>query len=359
MKIQKIIITGDFLRVDRNGRFCQYGNIKWLRNLLSPLLSILTQKEIIYEVYGDSTGTGDNIAEKFYAARGDIPTLDAWVKTYNADCNIRQLALLYSYFSNSLVIAFEMPDIVARGLTTLGIPFIDLTIHPVRFMRELPFGVRSNIENVQQDFLCWKIPEENIFIEAGAAQAALSRLPRIRDCQEGDNIGLFACQTSADRVLIQRDQLLSVEDFIKEFTAIANSHKILLIKPHPYEVNSDIASFFTQLFPNTKIIKDNFYHIISHENISAVYSITSSATIEAKYFGKKSIHIGNYPYKFTASNVGIDAYMTIRPCFLYPEFWLPIFDRVGLKAQDPQIPPVPVDIRKSLNSYWGADILFK
>lgn len=359
MKIHKIVITGDFLRVDKNNGFSQEVNILWLYHLLLPILSLINKKISICPLLGSHTERGENIAEKFYIAQGSIPRIESWIRL-SSDVNPRQQALLHSHLSNALVISFELPDIVSNALTDLDIPFIDFTIHPVRFMKDLIFGVRSNIVDIFHDFTPWRVFEENFHIEAGYAMARLVRLPRLPSCQDSDNIGLVACQTSYDKVLIKNRKIVTIEDFNSEVIETLQSHKKILVKPHPYENDNRTELFLMQLLPNTHIIKDNFYHILSHKNISTVYSISSSTSIEAKYFGKKGKHFIKYPYLFSDNMLNESTFLAIKPCFLQPKLWTKIFSRLDIPiTQQKKLPTIDIDIRKSLNSYWGADILYK
>lgn len=357
ISIKKIAITGDFLRINREGVFGQSTNIRWLYYLLSPFLSLLG-KEITPTLITGNLST-ESITNKFYMAQGVLPSLKAWITLYASSPNLRQRALLQAYFSNSLVISFELPDIVKFGLIELGIPFIDFTIHPVRFMQDLLFGVRSNIPLIQDVFAPWRVTEDSISIEAGCAQATLCRLPRLKPCEDADDIALFACQTSEDKVLIQNGQFLTTEDFFDDFVKISSNHDKILVKPHPYEKNKKNQYLLTQLFAKSEVIKSNFYHILSHENVTTVYSLTSSTTIEARYFNKKGIHVAHYPYIFSENTLTETIYMSIRPCFLQTKLWIKIFELLDIPLKNKHIPSMNIDIRKSLNNYWGSDILFK
>lgn len=357
ISIKKIAITGDFLRINRDGAFAQSTNIRWLYSLVSPFISLLC-KEITPTMVTGSL-SAESITNKFYMARGTLPSLNAWVTLYDSIPNLRQQALLQTYFSHSLVISFELPEIVKIGLIELNIPFIDFTIHPVRFMRDLLFGVRSNIPLVQEAFAPWRVYEDSIRIEAGCAQATLCRLPRLKSCQDAEDIALFACQTSEDKVLIQNGQLLTTEKFFDDFVKISCNHDKILVKPHPYEKNKNNQYLLSQLFTKSEIIESNFYHILSHENVTAIYSLTSSTTIEARYFNKKGIHIAQYPYIFSENTLSEKIYMSIKPCFLQANLWMKIFELLNIPLKKAKhIPTIDIDMRKSLGNYWGADILF-
>jgi len=90
-----------------------------------------------------------------------------------------------------------------------------------------------------------------------------------------------------------------------------------------------------------------------------VYSITSSTSIEARYFGKGGEHFAPYPYVFSDSRLSDVEYLQIRPAMHLPQFWGPLLSRLGVASR--HAPPVettlwPNRMRRSLGNSWGADI---
>lgn len=115
----------------------------------------------------------------------------------------------------------------------------------------------------------------------------------------------------------------------------------------------------TRLFPNTEVVDANFYHLLARDEITHVYSIASSTSIEAAYFDKQGRHLSRYPYVFTEFSAGRGAYLTIDSEIYSQKFWAQIIRLVGIecsKSRLVEIKKVPSRMRRSLRSFWGADI---
>lgn len=354
--IKKILITGDILRVTEGGKPTQTININWLYHLIRPSLEMLCKLPVSAVTF---KGDANCLATGLYSINRLPMQLSSWVKLFNKWPNAREQALLYQVFQDSLVVGFEIPEIIKMGFEELDIPYVDFTIHPVRFMDDLIFGLRSNIADLGDGLRDWMVCDEEMHVAAGIALASLSRLPRIKECEGSDNIALFACQTNDDKVLIRNGALTKAEDFLDEFAEMSSLHSKILVKPHPYAPQNNVALALTRLFPNTELIDANFYHLLSHDKVTHVYSLTSSTSIEAAYFGKVGVHLGNYPYAFSDQNGYGGHYLTIRPEIYVPKFWQSVISKVGINMNSIRQITLPVErsrMRRSLRNFWGADI---
>jgi hypothetical protein len=355
--IKRIIVTGDFLRQRKTqaGVSSQDGNINWLYHMIRPSLGLLCDLPIVSLTYD---GGRDGLASEIYATNGMKPCFESWVELYGKKPSRKELALIYGKFAGSLVIAFELPEIIRTAFDILEIPYVDITIHPVRFMDDLLFGIRSNIATAIEAMSEFIVFDDEIRVSGGLAMATLVRLPRLEVCA-GDNVALFAGQTTDDKVLIKNGRLLDVDDFIPRLQELCANHEKVLVKPHPMAANNDFILALTRLFKNTFIVKDNFYHLLSHDQISTVYSLTSSTSIEAAHLYKRGFHLSEYPYFFCEHSCSGGAFLSVRPEMYLPKFWSGILNLLGIETGEVNsigIGAVPNRMRMSLRSYWGADI---
>ena len=357
--IRRIIVTGDMLRVNHAGSETQSINIRWLYHLIQPALKMLSNLPVQMLLH-ERTRSG--LAFEIYRSNALEPTLENWADLYEREPTARDLAWIQSAFEDALVVAFELPEIVRRSLVLLGIPYIDLTVHPARFLDDIAFGVRSNIKDIGSPLRPWVLTDPEIRIGAGLAQATLSRLPLLAGFGNIDNLALFACQTGDDKVLIRNRKFMRTEDFLDEFAAMSARHNRILVKRHPYARGTSAHVALTRLFPNAVEIDANIYQLLIQPGITHVYSITSSASIEAGYFGKQGKHLAPYPYVFSEDRLSDVEYLQIRPAFHLPQFWAPLFAQIGIDTAPP--PPVPSTLlpnrmRMSLRNFWGADIFVR
>lgn len=355
-KIDRIVVTGDVLRQRRTSGSSQNTNIEWLFHQVRPALTLLTDLPVSSLLF---TGDADCLGTQIYRSNRLPVAYDSWVRLFNRTPASRELGLIWSRLDGALVVGFELPEILRRGLDLVQIPYVDFTVHPVRFLDDLVFGLRSNIPDLAAHLQPHVLREAEIAIGAGQARSTLCKLPRLPLCVDGECLGLFAGQTADDKVLIEGDRFLGSDDFLDQFAELSAAHETLLVKPHPLVQQSSTALTLSRLFPNVALVDANFYHLLSHEAITDVYSITSSTSIEARYFDKRGIHLHTYPYEFTEDSAADGRYLSIHPDFFLPDFWSSVLGLVGCdvrKTAPLRIAPQRSRMRQTLRSYWGAKI---
>jgi len=355
---QKIIFTGDIFRANHKKNGSQDININWLYAALKPCLELATSLPIEKQLFSKSDGS---LTRSGYQMIESDISLEGWAKLFKYEKLDKAFIMnVWLSFRNSIVIAFEMPDILKNALENLNIPYIDIIIHPVRFLDDIIFGIRSNNKEVYQLFSKYILPEESILIQAGIVMASMSRLNRL------DIFGkaaLFAGQTTDDKVLINEDKFYQVNDFVERFAEISSNYDTLLIKAHPYSLDPFEAISISRLFDNCSVVSDNFYYLMSHDNIEAVYSISSSTSIEARYLGKQGHHFSDYPFRFTEESneaeFQLGSFFTVNDAIFSADFWrevlAPIVETTATTGI--KIPQKPNRIRTSLRSFWGFNFV--
>lgn len=356
--VKRIVVTGDIFRVSQNnnGPGVQKVNIEWLYQLIRPSLEMLSNLSIQPLYY---TGSQNCLATRIYKAKGLDPLFESWVSLYESQPSARDLAIFDEQLGGALVIGFELPEFTRQALDTLDIPYVDFTIHPVRFMDDLIFGVRSNIGGLAEALQEWVVTEEEVRIHAGLARATLVRLPAVPQCKGVKDAALFCGQTTDDKVLIRNGRMMQAEDFLPQLAEMCNRHERVFVKPHPFSPDNPVILTLTRLFPNTEVVDANFYHLLARDEITHVYSITSSTSIEAAYFDKQGRHFARYPCVFTEFTAGGGAYLTVNSEIYSQKFWAKIIRLLNVpysRSRLIEVKKVPSRMRRSLRSFWGADI---
>lgn len=363
--IDKFIITGDLFRVNSDNVFFQDRNIKWLYNLIKPALEMCSNFRV--DLLCNSTEGKNPLSRAFYKARGLEINLKNWAILYDSIPTDREIALVHQKFSKSLVITFEMPENLKKALDFLDIPYIDFTIHAVRFMDDLIFGLRTNITGLEASVSRWTVSDDEIKLSAGLAMATLGQLPVIAEFLPYENVGVFCGQTMDDKVLIKNGSFIEVEDMLDYFSDMCLRHDKIFVKPHPFSKENKMILALTRLFKNTHLINKNFYHILSQENVSTIYSVNSSTSIEAAFLGKNGIHFSLYPYFFSEKFATGGSFLSIKPDIFDPNFWEAILSDFKVNTKKSSVnsvvystlPPMRNRIRYSLQSFWGADVFDK
>jgi len=355
-RVNRIVVTGDIFRVNDKNIDPQRVNIEWLCQLIRPSLQMIIDLPIQSLHYA---GGQNCLATQVYKANGLDRSFESWVALYDSQPSPRDLAIFNEQLGDALIIGFELPEFTRQALAALEVPYVDFTIHPVRFMDDLIFGVRSNINNLAEVLREWVVSEDEIRLHAGLALATLVRLPPVPQCKGVQDAALFCGQTTDDKVLIRNGRLMQAEDFLAHFSEMCRQHERVFVKPHPFSPNNPVILTLTRLFPNTEVVDANFYHLLAHDGITHVYSVTSSTSIEAAYFGKQGRHFARYPYVFTDFTAWGGAYLTIDSEIYSQKFWAQIIRLLNIACSTSrmiEVEKVRSRMRRSLRSFWGADI---
>ena len=357
-KYNKIIITGDIFRSDPHGNGSQDININWLHAALKPCLNLATSLPIEKHLFSKND---TSLTKSGYQMLKEETSLHSWAKLFKTkEFSEEFLMSVWLNFRNSVVVTFELPENLRFALDILNIPFIDIIIHPVRFLDDIIFGIRSNNREISQLLCQYLIPDESILIQAGIVLASVSRLGRINI---PGRAALFAGQTTDDKVLINDGKFYRVSDFLAELSSVADKYDTLVIKAHPYSKDPFEATSISRLFENCIVVNNNFYFLMSHENIEAVYSISSSTSIEAKYLGKQGYHLADYPFRFTDefndAEFKLGSFFTVDDAIFSADFWRNILSPVlpTSAITGVRIPKKANRIRTSLRSFWGFNFV--
>lgn len=350
MNFKKIIITGNILRFNWHNinSSNQNGNIIWLYNILRPVLLSIASIDPEYKIYERST---DINIHKIYEYQSRAVNRDGFAAIVNDTPNAKTIEYIKQVFSDALVIGFELPKIFIDCFNASNIPYIDIIIAPIRFLPDLTFGVRSNMECVNKILATYQINDDIIFRYAGIVKATLSRGGSL---EIKDDACIFAGQLTDDISLIRDGKYINIKDYIDKIDSIFSHHKAVYFKPHPYASNKIIWQQYTLLnkIKKTEILDSNIYKLMTNENLSCLCALTSSVVIEAKYFEANRIMIEKYPFLFQQQKQEEqNKFFLIYDKLISYEFWGKIFQR---ETKEEVILPEGV-IKASLGLHWGSN----
>lgn len=345
----RIAISGDVLRpYDHGGNAAkQNGNIRWLHTIVgwaiaeavgAPVEPILGQPEhfSLWDAY----------------SRFDREcSVRSWAALYHAEPTPAFLDYVQAIYGDAdFVVLFEGNQLLLRSLDLLGIPFIDVVLHPVRFLEDVVLGFRSSDPDVQHRLTEFAIAEEMFFREAALLRGGLMK----------DTIGIpkdvrvvFFGQTADDKVLIHDGALVNLATAPLPYdTRRFQTFERAGFKPHPFN-HDDFGIFARVPFHRVVPVEENFYRIVSSDQIAEIVSVTSSVSVEARYFGKRGTHLGRFPYEFWPGSQGGGAYVPLAHEYLHVAFWQRLFAGHLPGGAVPRGFLGPSKIRLSLRSFWG------
>lgn len=345
----RIIITGDIFRVSRDESFGnQTTNIRWLHALLRYPIAASTGDSPDCLVYENAPIRGEDA----YALLGQPPSLAAWAELYARMPD--ELARRYAAaFTGKTVVGFELSDAMCRALSAGGIPYLDISIHPVRFLDDLLFAVRTNVPAIGAQLSSHAVSESLCYTQAGI----MSALFAVRRRGTGQRRSLFAAQTHDDRSLFRDNAVLTQDWIAGELTRHLPPDTNLLFKHHPLQRSDYVLNRIGAHVASVAETTDSVYATISDPDIETVYTVSSSVGTEAKYFGKNVVYL-HQPimepvYRGQAASEG--AFYSLGHNLLAADTW-----RSLLAGIMPVTPPDgekvvlrPDALRAALGNDWG------
>jgi|GEM_PF-817634 len=356
--IKKVIITGDILRIRiekgeaytfHDKRINKYYN--FFKYQIAEATNLRVEKINI-----DNT---DFSAKKMYEMCNiEYKSDQEWLQIYDLK-KIPKTAVEYygKYIKNSLVVYIEMPMIFKTIHNILNIPYIDLTVHPIRFLDDHLFGFSTNDTKIFEQLKKYQIDEMQFYIHANMIKSTVDFAP----LQIQENSVLIAGQTNVDKALYHEGRCLTIMDFQDEIEEMGKKYDIVYYKAHPF--NSDLRKIhdFLKKFPFVRLCPSdwNVYKILANPNLKKVYAITSGVLYEAKYFNKESEAFFEPYLKFSYDkNCEYDehTYLSIYNEFINPIFWADILrDKVKVNEECKNIilNDRPNRLRAVFNDYWS------
>ena len=133
---------------------------------------------------------------------------------------------------NRFCIGYEMPPWLVRLLDEHAIPYIDLRLHPVRFLDDLLFAARAARLETQAALLSMAVHESEVYATAGLREAMCRY---ISDAAVPDNTLLVAGQRRFDSTQIVNGTFFDATPRAAEVHAICARYPAIVLKPHPLD----------------------------------------------------------------------------------------------------------------------------
>lgn len=252
----QIIFTGDVRR-----RLPQSTNIRWLWHLLGAPISALTGQQPECWDFSSETVSDEQ------TARESVSDDRGW--------HFQKRDL-----KGKLVIGFELPKYFKNQADREGVKYIDFVIHPVRFLDDICFGVRTNFFDPE----LFRLADDEIRNGSSIISAASEFQAGV---QLSDNCGVFFGQTDIDKSLMIDGSLRRVNDYKDKIVELSRRHSQFLIKTHP-NGSEEVRRFFKSI-PNASLVKGvETYWLLSRRQVTGAYAMSSSVVAEAEWFGKKA-----------------------------------------------------------------------
>lgn len=359
MYYKKILICSDFLMTKESE---QKNNVKWVFDLVNEVIKTAVNASVeTFVGYDDNTGDDRTLSRKIFFEKSRIKLFKEDVQFYYKDNEVTEDSLNYlkGYFSeDTIIIGYELSEQTKKVLSLCGIPYIDIWLHPVRYMDDILFAFKSNNEKIN-DLLC----EENLndsYYKLYASRLKVQSYKGFKRSQFHlkEKSALFVGQTLNDKAVLLNNKMLTILDFKSEFEDLTRNHNVVYYSRHPFvrAGDEDVLDFVTS-FSNVELIDKPAYELITRDEIVSVWTISSSVATEAKFFGKNINYLFKPPVNVISSPGESDdeKYYSIYNKFCSVRFWNKILSPVFESKNDMDINffDGKDKLRDALSFYWG------
>lgn len=361
----RIVFTGDFMRPSAaTWRPTQHHNIRWLHDLFVDPLRSLGAGPVSYVAWeADEVrrgGLDGDEVRRLYGLLDLAPGIDGWAALHGR-------RLLPSGFRNrvaclfrdALVIGFELPPYLKHCLAQEGRPYLDVNIHPVRFHDDLFLAVQASTRAADRVLEAHALDEDELALAAGVVRATARRLSRVA-IEPGTELLLL--QTRHDRTQIRDGRFIGIMDLLAQARADGLFAGPVLVRPHPLEPSNPHGRGILAALPCRAAPKAGIYELITHEAVARVVSLSSSTSVEARYFGREAVFLHREPFRLSYRGAGrpagIDGYVSVKDAYFSLGFWADLLEAFGAApaariGRTAALAPKPNRLRTALKSFWG------
>jgi hypothetical protein len=350
--IQGVTVIGDVLRPDGSGR---PGGVDrptvWLFDAIKRQVHLACGLPIdVITTHGFPA-----LRAWFDATRSPSSAHRHWALSYRELPSTGEPRdILVPRLQGRFCVGYEMPPWLRHLLHSLAVPYIDLRLHPVRFLDDLLFAVRTSDPDTQAALLATAEPESSVIITPGLREAMCHM---ISEATVPPGTLIVIGQRPLDCSQIIDGEFFDALPRAAEIRAICEGFPAVLLKPHPLEPDHSLLEIAAGASNVVGVTRDNLYRLMSLPQIAAILTVNSSAAYEAPYFNKPVRRLAPLPIGlgWRGALDETDLYASLNDRVLTVDFWREVLAPfTPVTASDGVLlPPKPNRLRIALDSFWN------
>jgi predicted HAD superfamily hydrolase len=307
----------------------QLSNLPWLADILyRPIKNALNIK--IDKFFSQESGEHGFSKKTFFNFSG-IKCSDAQIQFSFEFAKINEKSIQYlSVFisRDTLIIGYELSLSTRELLDKHGYTYVDIWLHPIRFLDDILFAFSSNNSKIFQKLKKFNIDESVYYLYADRFKISTYKgFKRYNSLRLKENSALFIGQTMEDKAILKDGIMLNITHFAQRMSDLAKQYSIIYYSRHPFAKNDENVMKYISANPSISTINDPAYVLLAQKEIIKVISISSSVALEAKYFDKDVEFLYKPVIDFSKKR-GLEAYITVLQDFISPHFWSHILSPV-------------------------------
>lgn len=348
-QFKEVIVASDMFATSQRE---QDSNLRWLRDLFEKSIGRGSRLSVAVASRQWNESWLFDRSEFFRLSDLEFDLTETQIYFDSKTISAASLEYLRSCLrEDAVVVGYEMSHSTRDVLERAGFTYIDMWLHPVRFLDDILFAFYSNNELLNERIKSFELPEDLSFSYADRLRVQMYRgRPRINNDLKPHS-ALFVGQTLKDKAIASDTGMLTLMDFRAEFEKAAKTYHHIYYSRHPFVKSGDEKTLaFIRGFRNVSMTNHPAYMMLATDELEYVFSISSSVVTEAKYFGKGTDYLFRPPV-----NVYKDkSYSSLLHNFLFSDFWRYVFS--GGERPDPRAINF-IDgrnkMRDMLSWYWG------
>ncbi|HEY3847637.1 MAG TPA: hypothetical protein VGL95_11035 [Acetobacteraceae bacterium] len=351
--IEGAIVVGDLLRPDISG---QPGGTDrqtlWLWNAIKRQLHLACGLPVERLTASDTPALRNWIESLRSPATADA----YWASVYqHLPCADQVARLVIERLRRRFCVGYEIPPWLVRLLDAHGVPYVDLRLHPIRFMDDLLFAARASCPATQAALLSMAVSESEVLATAGLREAMCRY---ISEARVPDDTLMVIGQRRFDSTQIVDGDFFDAHRQTAKIHALCARHAAVVLKPHPLDRQHSLLEVAAAA-PTRVIgaINDNTYRMMALPQISAILTVNSGVAYEAPYFGKRVHTLAPLAMRLAWRGAEPDAtaHSSLDDVVLTPDFWRSVLaPHTPVSAPDGmRLRPKPNRLRIALDSFWN------
>ena len=340
----KLVICSDMTRPNPDLDPNQAANAERFHEILrEPLGGFFSEIELISTALG-----GKDLASIYrdvYGAVHEEP-LAAWARHFDQDELPKEfVALLENAMQGALVAIFEPSPALVAFMERRMIPYVELRLHPARFLSDLLLWVRAGELNMNQRLRMYAASPDIVATEVVKRRGGAKKpLDIARDAIT------FLAQTSRDSSLILDGRFFELAQQSERLKRLCAGRRTV-IKPHPYDIRSINARDWAELFPQAPWSNENLYETLASEPVLEFVTISSGAGFEAQAFGHRVTALS--PRAPLQGSPAHTRFTPLLSAYWSRDFWGWV---LGKRPSPPVLDPhdfIPSRLRRALGLSWS------
>lgn len=263
--------------------------------------------------------------------------LDDWKKSL---CDGHESRLQEIDLEKAAVVGFEMPADDLSYLDRNGVPWVNLAIHPLRFLDDLYFEVTTSFEGDVRPMAA------SAGLIAFCVNELRTRYARTGEIDTPPTLAIFG-QTPIDKSIYFDNSFKTLDCYLERLDDLAAQHQRVLFRPHPNATSPEVDRMICERYNAIRHTDADVYKLFVTGRIATACAISSSVLEEAPCFGINTEYLEKRAKRFGRP-------VCYRSLLDHQEFWA----RCLLRRTTPTVSEVisravpPGYLRQSIES-WG------